>query len=87
MDSALPAALLHDGLRLIAEVGGPVIGVLLGVGLVMGVLQAATQINDPAVGFVPRLCVALGTCYFMGGWIMERLATFFVHSVGSMVGR
>jgi len=87
MDPGLPGALLHDGLRLLAEVGGPIIGVLLIVGLTMGVLQAATQINDPAVGFVPRLCVAIGTCWLMGGWIVEKLAAFFAHAVASMVVR
>ncbi len=87
MDPGLPTALLRDGMRLLAEVGGPIIGVLLVVGLVMGILQAATQINDPAVGFVPRICVAIGTCWFLGGWIVGRLAEFFVHSVGAMVAR
>ena len=87
MDPGLPSALLHDGLSLLAEVGGPIIGVLLIVGLTMGVLQAATQINDPAVGFVPRLCVAIGTCWLMGGWIVEKLAAFFAHAVASMVVR
>jgi len=87
MDAGLPAMLLRDGMRLLAEVGGPIIGVLLAVGLVMGILQAATQINDPAVGFVPRLCVALGTCWLLGGWIVGKLAEFFVHSVGAMVAR
>jgi len=53
----------------------------------MGVLQAATQINDPAVGFVPRLCTAIVTCYFLGGWMMGRLASFFANAVAAMVAR
>jgi flagellar biosynthesis protein FliQ len=53
----------------------------------MGILQAATQINDPAVGFVPRLCTALITMWLLGGWIMGRLAAFFVSSVAAMVAR
>ena len=51
--------LLHNALLQLATVGGPVLAALLVVGLVVGVLQAATQINDPAVGFVPRLAATL----------------------------
>ncbi len=87
MDPGLPAALLHDGLRLLVEVGGPLVLLLLASGLTMGVLQAATQINDPAVGFVPRLCIALGAVWLMGGWMMGRLSGFFAHAVAAMVAR
>ncbi len=87
MDKGLPTQLLHDGMMLMAQVGGPVIGILLCVGLVMGIIQAATQINDPAVGFVPRLCTALITIWLLGGWIMGRLAGFFAMSVAAMVAR
>jgi len=87
MDVGLPTQLLHDGMMLLAQLGGPLIGILLVVGLVMGVLQAATQINDPAVGFVPRLCTAIVTCYFLGGWMMGRLASFFANAVAAMVAR
>lgn len=68
--------LLHDGLRLIAVVGGPVFTALFVLGLVVGVLQAATQVNDPAVGFLPRLLAAVAVCAGLGSWMTERLAGF-----------
>ena len=49
MGSELPAQLMREGLGLIATVGGPLFAALFLGGLVIGVLQAATQINDPAV--------------------------------------
>jgi flagellar biosynthesis protein FliQ len=61
----LPGALLREALLLLAAVGGPVLGALLLVGLVVGVLQAATQVNDAAVGFLPRAAAA--------GAVIERL--------------
>jgi flagellar biosynthesis protein FliQ len=78
MDSAgLPANLVREGIGVLVAVGGPVLGALLVVGLVVGVLQAATQINDPAVGFVPRLVAGIAVVAFMGNWILERLAKYF----------
>jgi flagellar biosynthesis protein FliQ len=79
--SGLPANLVREGILVLVSVGGPVLGALLVVGLVVGVLQAATQINDPAVGFVPRLLAGIAVVAFMGGWILERLARYFAFAL------
>ncbi len=75
------ATLLREGLILLLTVSGPLFAVLLIVGLVIGVLQSATQINDPAVGFLPRLAAAALTCWALGGWMVERLAQFLARSM------
>jgi flagellar biosynthesis protein FliQ len=77
----LPGHLMREGLGVLAAVGAPVLGALLVMGLVIGILQSATQINDPAVGFVPRLVAGALTVLFLGGWIMERLAKYFVFAM------
>ncbi|MGY6697996.1 MAG: flagellar biosynthesis protein FliQ [Roseinatronobacter sp.] len=55
----------------ILKVAGPVLGVALGVGLVIGILQAATSINENTLSFVPKLVVvfiamALGSALMLG---------------------
>jgi flagellar biosynthetic protein FliQ len=58
------------------EVAGPLLAVGIAVGLAVGVIQAATQLSDSAIGFVPKLLamgVALAT---MGGWLLERITAF-----------
>ena len=85
MDSS-SAPLLHQALLVLVSVGGPGVGALLLIGLLVGVLQAATQINDPAVGFLPRLTVLLLVIWVLGGWMGERLATFLTLSVQQMAG-
>jgi flagellar biosynthetic protein FliQ len=74
----LPEALFRQGLMMLLLVGGPLLGALLVSGLLIGALQATTQVNDPAVGFLPRLCIALGVCWFGGSWMIERLAGYLV---------
>jgi flagellar biosynthesis protein FliQ len=81
MNGILPGHLMREGLAVLAAVGGPVLGALLVMGLIMGVLQSATQIQDPAVGFVPRLIAGALVVLFMGGWIMERLAKYFIYAM------
>ena len=83
----LPGAITHEAFLLLATTAGPIIGALLVIGLVVGVFQAATQINDPAVGFLPRFAAALGATWFLGGWLLERYSNFFASSVHRMVQR
>jgi flagellar biosynthesis protein FliQ len=87
MTPDVPGALLRDALLLLASVGGPVFAALLVTGLVLGILQAATQINDSAVGFLPRALAGILVVWALGGWMMQRLAGFLVHSVQLMGGR
>ena len=71
------AGLFREGMALLVAVGGPLMGALLLVGLITGVLQSATQIQEPAVGAVPRLATVLAAAVFLGPWMVERLARFF----------
>ena len=65
-----------------------VVLLVMGLGLIMGILQAATQINDTAVGF-PRLAaaVAVGLLWLAGGWMMERMSGYLAQSIARMAGR
>jgi flagellar biosynthetic protein FliQ len=78
-------ALFHQGLLTLGVVAAPLLVGLLAVGLLTGILQAATQINDPAVGFLPRLLAAGAICALFGGWMVQRMAQFLAH--GLALGR
>ena len=82
----VPGTLTREGFLLLASTAGPVIGALLVIGLVVGIFQAATQINDPAVGFLPRFAAALLTVWIFGGWLIERYSSFFSNSLQRMSG-
>ena len=86
MSPELPSALLREGLSLLLTVGSPLFAAALGVGLVVGVLQAATQINDPATGFLPRAAAAGLVCWLAGPWMAERLAAFLATAITRMSG-
>ena len=84
MNADLPAMLLREGLLLVGTVAAPILLALLAVGLFVGILQAATQINDPAVGFLPRLLTVGVVCWLLGGWMMGRLSGFLVSAMQRM---
>ena len=70
----------------LAVVGAPMFLALLISGLGVGVLQAATQVNDPAVSFLPRVLVAALVTATLGRWMLERLAAFVASSLMNMSG-
>ena len=65
--------LVREVLAVVLLVSAPPIGAALAVGLVTGVLQAATQVQEPAVGVVPRLVAVLGALAVAAPWIGARV--------------
>jgi flagellar biosynthesis protein FliQ len=76
--------LIREGAHVLAACGAPFLVALLAIGTAIGVLQAATQVNDPALGAVPRLAVVVGLAVSLGGWVAEHLASFLSASVGNI---
>jgi flagellar biosynthetic protein FliQ len=46
------------------------------IGLIVSVLQAATQIQEQTLSFVPKLLAVTLAIYFFGPWMVSRLITF-----------
>ena len=57
MESGVIIDLISQALRMAAVLAGPILMALLIVGLVIGILQAATSVNESTVAFVPKLIV------------------------------
>lgn len=68
--------LLREALFLIVMLVGLIVGPGLCIGLVVAVFQAATQINEQTLSFLPRLLVTLLTIMMAGPWILSRLMSF-----------
>ena len=61
---------------------------LLG-GLVVSVFQAATQITEQMLSFLPRLLITLSMLIFGGHWILRTLSDLFIETfrhAGNLVG-
>ncbi|MBQ17948.1 MAG: hypothetical protein CMJ65_12565 [Planctomycetaceae bacterium] len=58
------------------ETVGPLLLIVLVVGLVVGLLQAATQVQDQSVGFVVRLIAVVVSLLFLLPWMLDRLAGY-----------
>ena len=56
---------------------GPILGIALAIGLVIGIIQAATSINEMTLSFVPKLVFVLGGFALLSSFMMTRLADYF----------
>mgnify|MGYP003524581471 FL=1 len=68
--------LLGEGFLLIVLMVSVLIVPSLVVGLVVSVFQAATQINEQTLSFLPRLLTTLITVMVAGPWLLARLIEF-----------
>lgn len=59
------------------------------VGLVVAMFQAATQINEQTLSFLPRLLVSLLTLIVLGPWLLRQLMEFtqnLITSIPTLIG-
>lgn len=59
---------------------------VLGIGLIVSMFQAATQINEMTLSFVPKLVVMFLTILFAGGWMLGLLMDYTSRLIESIPG-
>ena len=68
---------LEDAFWQIIISAGPVLIVALGIGLLIGIIQAATSINEMTLSFVPKLVLVLLTLALIANSMLTGLADYF----------
>jgi flagellar biosynthetic protein FliQ len=66
----------RQALWLVMAIAAPVVLVALGVGFVVSVLQAASQIQEFTLSFVPKILAVLLTLAVCAPWMGEQLVRF-----------
>ncbi|XKH00445.1 flagellar biosynthesis protein FliQ [Marinobacter nauticus] len=65
--------IIREALWLIVTLATMIIGPGLAIGLVVSTFQAATQINEQTLSFLPRLLITLIVIIVMGPWMLTQL--------------
>ncbi len=73
MDAQHVFTLGQQGLQLLLTVAAPVLVAVLAIGLVVSVFQAATQIHEATLSFVPKLVGAVLVLAVAGPWMLSTL--------------
>ncbi|MDY1306521.1 flagellar biosynthesis protein FliQ [Pseudomonas aeruginosa] len=76
--------LFREALWLTAMIVGVLVVPSLLVGLVVAMCQAATQINEQTLSFLPRLMVILLTLIVLGPWLLRQLMEYTQTLIGNI---
>ncbi|MEL0637909.1 MULTISPECIES: flagellar biosynthesis protein FliQ [Marinomonas] len=79
MDPQVVLDLYGQGFYLIVVIVAAVMVPSLLVGLIVSIFQAATQINEQTLSFLPRLIVTILVIMQLGPWILTKLTDFTTH--------
>ena len=66
----------HEALFLTVAIAAPLLISALAVGLLVGLFQAATQINEVTLSFIPKLLALVAALYVAGPWILTLLIDY-----------
>ncbi len=66
----------EQALTVVILIAAPILLAALGAGLLIGMFQAATQINEQTLSFVPKLAVLALTLFIAAPWMLNVLMDF-----------
>ena len=81
--------ILREALWLIVLLSSVIIGPGLVIGLIVSTFQAATQINEQTLSFLPRLLVTLIVIIVAGPWMLTQLLDYahrLISSIPYLIG-
>ena len=79
----------QQGLTLLLMVAAPLLLTVLVVGLVVSIFQAATQINEATLSFVPKMVAAVVALTIAGPWMLSTLVEYIqrtLQAIPTVVG-
>jgi flagellar biosynthetic protein FliQ len=79
----------QQALVVTAMLAAPMLLAALAAGLLIGVFQAATQINEVTLSFIPKLLVLAAALYVGGGWMLKLLLGYtesLIKSIPQLIG-
>jgi flagellar biosynthetic protein FliQ len=89
MDSQQVFTAGQQGLYMLLMVSAPMLLVILVVGLAVSIFQAATQIHEATLSFVPKVLAAVAVLAIAGPWMLTSLVEYIqrtLQSIPSAVG-
>ena len=89
MDSQQVFTFGQQGLYMLLMIAAPVLLTVLAVGLVVSIFQAATQLHEATLSFLPKIIAAVAVLVVAGPWMLATLVEFLqrtLQSIPTVVG-
>ena len=89
MDSQQVFTVGQQALYMLLTISAPVLLTVLAVGLLVSIFQAATQIHEATLSFVPKIVGAVAVLAIAGPWMLTTLVEYIqrtLQAIPSAVG-
>jgi len=89
MDQGIVLDIGREALLVTATIAGPMLLVALVVGLLIGIVQAATSINEMTLSFIPKLVCLVLVLYLFGSWqitVLTDFASRLIERIPGLIG-
>lgn len=89
MNTQSVLTIAQQALYVTVLVSAPLLLTALAVGLVVSIFQAATQINEMTLSFIPKLVAMFAVLLFAGPWMIQQLVDYvqrLLQSIPQVIG-
>lgn len=89
MSPEMVISIIQKAFEVMLLLGGPLLLSGLVIGLIISVFQAATQINEATLSFIPKLLVTFIVAVLAGPWMLSIIMDYTIRlyqSIPSMIG-
>ena len=86
MDAQQVLSTGQNGLLILLTVAAPVLLTVLAVGLAVSIFQAATQINEATLSFVPKIVAVVAVLVVAGPWMLSTLVEYLQRTLQALPG-
>lgn len=79
----------QEAIKITALMAAPILGSALVVGLLVGMFQAATQIQEATLSFIPKLVIMAVALLTAGGWMINLVVDFtrrLIQNIPALIG-
>ncbi|KXS39133.1 MAG: flagellar biosynthetic protein FliQ [Halomonadaceae bacterium T82-2] len=89
MTPEMVMSLAYQGMKVTLLLAGPLLLTALALGLLVSLFQAATQINEQTLSFIPKMLGVFGVMVLAGPWLLKLITNFtteLFHNIPLMLG-
>ena len=76
MSPEMITEIYRGALGVMLALGGPILGVILVIGVSVSVIQAATQVNEMTLSFIPKILAVFAVLIVAGPWMLGLIQDF-----------
>ena len=88
MSPEMVMSLAYQGMKLTLLMAAPLLLTALLIGLLVSLFQAATQINEMTLSFIPKILGVFAMLIVSGAWMIQLLVNFtreLIHNIPQLV--